>query len=282
MNKKVIGILVAILVIVAIVVLCIALGNKKEEQPSNSPVVVLNESGEQEIKVSKDVETDPYTANIPNEIFDFYLEKVEEIEKKHKEEQAQLLEENPEIDLTSLSKLKYDLVFFDDNNIPEMVVTEEGYRTALYTYDAGKVIYVMRDEFDVSGEEIGWPFGAGGNHGYEFIPRGNVLRNINTDYAGLIRYYAFYRLNEKEHNLENSFDSILCEYHFTDANGNGNIDDEELELYVDEPTAYYAGEKLITEEEAKNYVILGDFETLEGTKTAESFKALLQSLVNEK
>ena len=281
MDKKVIGILVAILVIIAVVVLCMALGNKKEEQPS-SPVVVINESGEQEIKVSRNVETDPYNANIPNEIFDFYLEKVEEIEKKHKAEQTERLEEDPDIDLTSLTKLKYDLVFFDDNNVPEMVVTEEGYRTALYTYEPGKVIYAMRDEFDASGDELGWPFGAAGNQGYEFIPRANVLRNINSDQGGLIRYYAFYKLDDKEHNLVNHFDNALCEYHFDDLNKNGNIDEEEAELYTDNATAYFAGEKELTEDEAKAYVILGDYEPLEGTKTADEFRAILQSLVNEK
>ena len=283
MDKKVIGILVAIILVIAIVIICLALGNKNGEVPTN-PVVVINDSGEQEVKISRNVETDPYTANVPNEIFDFYLEKVNEIEKKHKEEQAKLIEENPDgIELASLTKLKYDLVFFDDNNIPEMVVTDTGHNTRLYTYDAGKVIYAMREDGEESGEEYGWVFGAGGNQGYEFVPRANILRNINSDYAGLIRYYAFYKLDENEHRLVDKFDGVLCEYHFEDTNENGNVDEDEMENYVEDATAYYVGDKKVTAEEAKNYVVVSDdYEFLQGTKTAEDFIKLLQSLVNEK
>ena len=286
MNKKVLGIVIALIAIIAIVAVCVILGNKNKEDIPATPVVIVNESGEQEEEVSKYVETDPYNANIPNEIFDFYLEKVDEIEKKHKDDQAELIENNPDIDLTSLSKLKYDLVFFDDDNIPELVVTNTGYNTRLYTFayeDGGKVIYAMKEEGDEEGEEYGWAYGAGGNHGYEFIPRANVLRNINADHAGLIMYYAFYKLDPDKHNLVDKFDGVLRENHFVDKNGNGEVDEDEMDDYVEEVASYYVGDKKVNAEEAREYVVVSDdFEPLEGTRDADAFRALLQSLVNEK
>ena len=281
MNKKVIGIIVAIVVIIAIVVLCICLGNKNKEETTSNPVVVINESGEKEETPSKVLETDPYVSNVPNEILDAYLKKVDEIEKKHKDDMAARMEEDSDLDLTSLSMLKYDLVFFDEDDIPELVVTNTGYNTRLYTYDNGKVVYTMKDDTEPD-EELGWAYGAGGNHGYEFIPRGNTLGNYNADFAGLMLYTAFYKLDEA-HNLVNKFDGVLCECHFDDKNDNGTVDDDEMESYTDDVTAYYVNEKKITADEAKNYIVdSGDFEPLEATKVVEEFRNKLLNLVNEK
>ena len=282
MNKKVIGIIVAILVILAVVAVCVYLGNKNKAEEPTTPVVVINESGDEEIVVPRELETDPYVSNVPNEILDAYLKKVDDIEKKHKEELAALMEENADLDLTSLSMLKYDLIFFDEDDIPELVVTNTGNNTRLYTYDAGKVIYAMRDE-DAPDEEAGWTFGAGGNHGYEFIPRGNTLRNYNADYAGLILYTGYFKLYNETHNLADKFDGVLCEFHFEDKNNNGKVDEDEMDSYTDDVTAYYVNNKKITEEEAKNYLVISDdFEPLEGTKVVEEFRNKLLNLVNEK
>ncbi len=285
MNKKVLIIIAVVLVIAILAIVCLSLGNKpKEGTPGNANVsgeVVPDNSNSPEVKPGQVYkELDPYVANIPNEILDFYKEKIEAIEEQHKNEQEQMLEGNKDLDVTSLRNLKYDLVFFDDNNTPELVVTDEGYRTALYTYDAGKVIYTMAED-GISGDETGWAFGAGGNAGYEYIPRENVLRNYNSEYSGLIRYVSFFELDPKTHQLVSKYDQPLYEGHYNDANANGKIDDDEMETFINEPKYFYA-EKQISSGDWAGYMIDGDYVELVGTKSADSILKALQSLMNEK
>ncbi len=184
MNKKILFLLAMIVLVVGLV----ACGDKKEPKNDASGNPIATDKTSDKGKDKPVDNTNPYVANIPNEIIDFYKEKVEEVEKKHRENQTQLLELDPNTDISQLTNLKYDLVFFDDNNTPELVVTNPGMRTALYTYDAGKVIYTMEE--GNPDDEYGWPFGVSGNAGYEYIPRGNVIRWYANDYAGLIRYTA--------------------------------------------------------------------------------------------
>ena len=283
MSKKVLAIVAVLLIIAIVALICLSM-TKKAPVPTGSgdsgDVAVVSASGEEEITPAPVFkETDPYVANIPNEILDFYKEKIEAIEEKHKAEQEDLIKESPDYDVADLRNLKYDLVFFDDNNTPELVVTEEGYRTALYTYDAGKVIYAMQEED--SGDEYGWPYGAGGNHGYEYIPRENVLRNYDADYAGLVQYVSYYELNPETHHLVNKNEAALYETHYNDKNGNGEVDDDEWEPVVDEPTYFY-GDKKLTEEEWKGYMVEGEYTELVGTKSAESILKALEGLINEK
>ena len=278
-------ILLAVIVVLVIVILVVCADKEQSGEKEKVVPISFEEKSGEEAKTPEPKkeykETNPYVANIPNEILDFYKEKVEAIEEKHKKEQEQLLKENPNMNVTDLKNLKYDLVFFDDNNTPELVVTDEGLRTALYTYDAGEVIYAMKESSD-GDDEYGWTFGAGGNHGYEYVPRENTLRNIDSDYAGLIRYYNFYELDEKTHQLVPINVGDLIENHFEDKNNNGKVDDDEMEPYFDEPTFYIVGTRRANKEDWEKNLIDGEYEELVGTKTAAELFALLDSLVNEK
>ena len=93
MNKKIMFLIAMVVLVIGLV----ACGKKEEEvKPVQSGETVVVVSGESESKpVAK--ETNPYVANIPNEILDFYKEKVEAIEEANKKENEALLKENPDL-----------------------------------------------------------------------------------------------------------------------------------------------------------------------------------------
>ncbi len=255
-----------LLALVLIVMSFAGCGDKKEETNSGEPVVIVDDNEtpapveNNEENGNPVIELDPYVANIPNEIIEFYEEKVRAINSGDMNAKA----------------LKYDLVFFDDNNTPELVVTLPGSRMILYTYDAGKVIYTQSEYED----EMGWPFGAGGNAGYEFCPRANLIQNLNSDHAGLIRYTTYFRLDPETHQLVE--DKTLCTYHFNDKNNNNEIDEDEMEEYVEEGTKWFVGDKEVSKEEFDSELYYNAFVTLEGTKSFDEIIKALESLINVK
>ena len=252
MNKKLFLVL-ALLVLVIGLVGC----EKKKKQP------VVDEK-------------DPYDQSFSNEMLEAYKSKIEEIEKTHKEEQTKMLEEDPDFDIATLTNLKYDFVFIDEDDVPELVVTNEGYTVAVYTYADGKVVYTMQDEFIT--DEHGWGYGAAGNAGYEFVPKANVIRNYNNDYAGLVRYVSYNKLDKATHQLVSVYDKELKEFHFDDKNDNGELDENEAEDYIEAPTAFFFGGDVISEEEYNAKLIGGDYEDLTGTLTAAKMIEKIDSL----
>ena len=84
-------------------------------------------------------------------------------------------------------KLTYQLIYFNHDNIPDLVVSNEGYWVSLYVYKDGGVFNVIDC----------WPYGAAGNQGYEYFSKQGVIRNIDTDYAGaIITTTTMYLLND--------------------------------------------------------------------------------------
>ena len=123
--KKLFLLLLALVVVVS---LC-ACGKDKtpeaNEGEGNSTVESVNNEVASADKTR--VETDPYNANIPNVVVQAYLDKAEEIEKNHKDEQAELIDNNPDFDISSLRNLQYDLVYFDEDDTPELIISEVVY-----------------------------------------------------------------------------------------------------------------------------------------------------------
>ncbi len=264
--KKVL-IVLAVLVVIGLMI-CAIVGCEDKTTPNTSgePYEVID-NGEGEVTPEDNEEetvppeTDPYVANIPNEIIDFYKEKVEDINVADEDK-----------------RLRYDLVFFDDNNTPELVVSDPGYRMILYTYDAGKVIYTQEEYED----EMGWPLGAGGNAGYDYAPRANTIRNYDSDHAGLVRYITYYVLNENSHQLVSLYDEPLYEMFYEDKNNNLDVDEDEFDTYSEEATGYVFGETKISQEDFEAKLVSGDFVELVGTKTFDEMIKALDSLMNLK
>ncbi len=165
---------------------------------------------------------------------------------------------------------QYDLIWFDDDDIPELVAGLNDYYVSMYTYDADsdEVFCVIED----------WPYGAGGNEGYEYIPRGNVLRNYNSDYAGMIRYTYYGRMNSSRE-LEEI--GTLEEDYYIDLNGDGEPSWEPDE-YTDEVQRYYnlTGDREISETEYNRLTYTGDFRMIEGQHGADKMKDILSDILN--
>ncbi len=222
--------------------------NGSSNQSSN---LTSNNSDDNIESVDKKYE-DPYTAPISSEILNAYKSKISEIGSKRG------------------GDIKYDLIFLDDDNIPELVVTELGMRTALYTYVDGKVVYAMDDE-----EELGFSFGAGGNPGYDYLPRENVIKNFTQESMGLVIYTNYYKLDEKSHKIVKSNEKDLYETHYNDANGNGKPDGNELSKYVEEAKCFY-GDEQISQVEFNYKQILGKYVEMAGTKSSSEILKLLE------
>ncbi len=94
------------------------------------------------------------------------------------------------------------------------------------------------------------------------------------------KIYCFWKLDETSHILADRLEDSLYEVHYEDKNGNGNVDEDEME-YIETPI-YHLGDKVLTQEEFDSYLIPGDYEELAGTKSYSEMIAALDSLINQK
>lgn len=143
-------------------------------------------------------------------------------------------------------KNQYDLIYADDDDIPEFVVGHSGSFVSLITYEDGKAHYLMN----------GWSFGIGGNSGYSYAPRKEIYYNENADYAGAVCYSTYM---SKRDVGELGIDYRVKELNFIDLDGDGWPS-------VDEPLTtggsvgsleYYNGtDKEMSDEEIKAVISL--------------------------
>lgn len=161
--------------------------------------------------------------------------------------------------------LQYDLIYLDEDEIPELVVGQTGYDVSVYTFSSGKLYTIIAH----------WPYGAMGNAGYEYIPKKNVIRNENADLAGAILYTSYDRVNE-DHEIESYYEKTLSSWAFRDINHNYAIDDNEP---ITEDRYYYYGDQEITAEEYEAYFMLGEYHWLQGSKDASEILAELEGMM---
>ena len=164
-------------------------------------------------------------------------------------------------ELESSNELDYDLIYFDEDEIPELVVGVNGYYVSLYTYSDGKLYTLMNH----------WGYGAMGNVGYEYSPGKNSLRNYNNDFAGAIAYTTYMSVNEQR-----CMETVaqIETYNFDDANGNG-MPDEEEEGSVGYYSVSYIDGVEVTPEQCDAYDV-GAYEYIEGSMDLETLKVNLE------
>ncbi len=158
--------------------------------------------------------------------------------------------------------VKFSLVDIDEDDIPELAAGNDGYWVSLFTYADGKVYTVMDHA----------PYGAMGNAGYDYLPGHNCIHNSNADFAGMIRYETYMKINEN-HELE-TFRVIQANY-FDDKNGNRDVDEDEMDTYTGDGR-FFIGDKEITAEEFAEYQ-KGDYFFINGAKTLDEITAVFES-----
>lgn len=163
--------------------------------------------------------------------------------------------------LKSDNEYTYDLIYVDEDDIPELSAGIHGYFVDLYTYQNGTLYLPMNR----------WPYGAGGNSGYEYAPRQNSIRNFDQDFAGLIMNTTYMKINE-EHAIETV--ASIKTYNFDDANGNGQPDEEEMDSVGNYGASYLDGEE-ISDETWDSYE-KGEYSYIPGEMSFDELMAALQ------
>ncbi|MDE7132360.1 MAG: hypothetical protein K2O65_11255 [Lachnospiraceae bacterium] len=152
------------------------------------------------------------------------------------------------------SNLSGDLIYVDSDDIPELVIGDNGFWVSLYTYHDGRA-YPLMDH---------WGYGVMGNVGYEYIPKENRIRNYNSDYAGAIRYTTYMSMNN-QYSLKTV--TQIVTYNFDDVNENGYPDDDE-QGSIGYYSASYADGVQITYEQYSDYDA-GEYEAVVGAISLE-------------
>lgn len=158
------------------------------------------------------------------------------------------------------SELTYDLIQFDHDDIPELVIADNGFWVSLYTYHDGRA-YSLMDH---------WGYGVMGNAGYEYIPGGNRVRNYNSDYAGAIRYSTYMSMND-QYSLKTVTEIVT--YNFDDVNGDGYPDADEEDSIGYYSVSYVDGVE-ITAEQYASYDA-GEYEFIAGRLSQEELMRAL-------
>ncbi|MDO5154351.1 MAG: hypothetical protein Q4D51_00155 [Eubacteriales bacterium] len=178
------------------------------------------------------------------------------VKKMNKEDQAR------EKNAYSNNEYTYDLIYFNNDKTPELVVGLDGYWVSMYTFDAKKKkAYAVMDQ---------WGYGACGNVGYEYIPKKNTLRNYNSDFAGAIRYVYFGKM--KNHKIVSYYKNSLKMVFFTDKNNNGYPDEDEY----DESESYYYGDKKVSSKKFDSYMKEGKYKPIIGKMSYKKIKNKLK------
>ena len=159
----------------------------------------------------------------------------------------------------------FDLIYVNEDEIPELVSGREGYFVNLYTYQDGTLYALMNH----------WAYGAMGNSGYEYSPGKNSMRNYNADQAGAIMNTYYMKINE-----ENEIETPMWieSINYIDSNENGMLD--EGEKYGAGPD-YINGEEASPEEVEAVYAAydMGDYQYIKGRVPMEDVRKALRQAV---
>ncbi len=162
--------------------------------------------------------------------------------------------------METVENVEFDLIYFNEDETPELVAGVLGYYTSMFTYHDGKV-YTLMDR---------WAYGAGGNAGYEYCPGKNSLRNYDSDYAGAILYTSYMSISD-QFTMDLVVQIKTC--NFDDLNQNGFPDEEEQDSLGKYSVSYINGEVATTEECAA--CEQGEYKPIVGTMDFETLKVKL-------
>ena len=172
------------------------------------------------IKFNKINENNTDKVKIPEYVINEYINVINTIEDTYLDEE-----------------IRYDLIYFNNDYIPDLVATKQGYWVSLYLFDDSKTY-----DFGIHNPIDQWGYGAGGNSGYDYIEKSGIIINNNADYAGAIMTKSYFILNS---NYE--FDVLSNTFLGSEI----SKEDEEYELVMDAFESYggyYYNNEKISEE----------------------------------
>ena len=161
------------------------------------------------------------TEDIPQYLINEYINVINTIEDKYLDED-----------------IRYDLIYFDNDYIPDLVATKQGYWVSLYLFDDSKTY-----DFGIHNPIDQWVYGAGGNSGYDYIEKRGLILNNNADFAGAIMTKSYFILNS---NYE--FDVLSNTFLGAEI----SKEDEGYEMVIDAIESYggyYYNDEKISEED---------------------------------
>lgn len=156
------------------------------------------------------------------------------------------------------SDLQFALIDLTKSDILELAA-DSGSEISVYTWTDGKVVPIMEHE----------PYGYGGMS-YAYLPGQEILRSSFFIMAGAIQYETYYGINSAHELTELSTDELSI-WAFEDVNGDGMPDENEPIS-----THYYVGDTEVTEEVYDSYRVQGDYEWIEGDKSAKDILSILE------
>ncbi len=148
----------------------------------------------------------------------------------------------------------YDLIYFDDDDIPELVTGLSGSRVSLYTYRDGQIVPIFEE----------WPYGAFGNSGYDYLERQSIVTGADSDYAGALYWIYYLKWDPETGEFNDVNDKALSIRYFNDKNGDGEPQDDEY-LGEDEDEYYYYGDDRVSKEEFDSHCVEGDEGSIYGS-----------------
>ncbi|MCR5789893.1 MAG: hypothetical protein K6G83_08390 [Lachnospiraceae bacterium] len=166
---------------------------------------------------------------------------------------------------------QYDLIYADDDDIPEFVVGHPGYWVSLIAYEDGKAHYLMNR----------WPYGALGNGGYFYAPGKGIYYNGDADSAGAL-YYNYYMSKRDEGGL--GTDYWVLDINFNDLDGDGEPSEYELQNsgeYVGSSEYHNETDKDMTEEEIKDVISLYESYEMKQITGRMDYPAFLDELAGK-
>lgn len=160
-----------------------------------------------------------------------------------------------------------DLIYFNNDNIPDLVIGISGYWVSLYIYENG-TIYNPVDE---------WGYGTGGSKYYEYLEKKGAIYNYGNSYAGAIGEITLYILNSKK-----EFDVLSYVYEGATLESTNSMYEQVQKELAETEGYYYNGQK-ISEQEFNNKlkefsvsIDEKDYKGLGGNRAAAEIKEQLQ------
>ena len=161
--------------------------------------------------------------------------------------------------------IRYDLIYIDEDSIPELIIGVPGYFIEGYSYSDGEVYHIMDY----------WPYGAMGNHGYSYIPYQNVIENSNSDLAGALIWESIWMIGE-DHTIVSRLDDDLNIRYFESEPDEFYPEDYNNIEYTDDPYYYY-GTTPVSESEYLSYIPEGDYKWIEGVFDYDTIMEALET-----